>query len=505
MVTENAENLNVFKTIVLSGSNDTLTLGDNNMTVTVTGAGDTIILGNGTDTVVGGSGNTVTLGTGKDTVSFTGGTNTVNATIGTGATLHTTDSLTGGPGTDTLAISGSNGSINLGSLVAFTGFDFITLVGSTDTLTLSSSDVAAVTVTGNGDTVVLGNNADTVSFVGSTNTVVSTNANFSPNDTITGGSGTNTIQLTDIGGVTVTDGQFAHVTGVEVLKLAGTSGSNSVTLGSNLSADVNSTGHVFTVDDSAASTALTLNASNVSSATAIDVVLSSWQSGDSLTGGPSANDTLVLTGSSVTDNLTTGIFTGFEDITLSGNSDTLTLTGGNLSVTVTGTGDTVILGNGTDTVVGGSGNTVTLGSGTDTVSFTGGTNTVQALNVNFTSADTITGGTGTDTIQLTDTGGVTVTDAQFAHVTGVEVLKLAGTSGSNSVTLGSNVIADANSTGGVFTVDDFGSQHGADAQCVGPEQRNSRRCRSEFMAERRQPDRWTERERYVGAHRQRRH
>ena len=121
-----------------------------------------------------------------------------------------------------------------------------------------------------------------------------------------------------------------------------------------MSADANSTGHVFTVDDSAASTALVLNASALNSATVVDVVLSSWLGSDSLTGGPSANDTLVLTGSSATDNLTTGTFTGFEDITLSGNNDTLTLTGDNLSVTVTGTGDTVNLGGGTDTVNGGN-------------------------------------------------------------------------------------------------------------------------------------------------------
>ena len=457
-----------FEDITLSGNNDTLTLTGDNLSVTVTGTGDTVNLGGGTDTVVGGS--TVTLGGGTAKVSFTSGTNTVKATIGTGATLLTSDSLTGGSGVDTLAISGNSGSINLGSLVVFTGFEDVRLSGNSDTLTLGNNGLT-VTITGTGDTVVLGTATDTVvgghgntvtlgggtanvSFTSGTNAVQTVNANFTSADTITGGTGTDTIQLTDTGGVTVTDAQFANVTGVEVLKLAGTSGSNSVTLGSNVIADASSTGGVFTVDDSAASTALTLNASGLNSATAVDVVLSSWQSGDSLTGGPSANDTLVLTGSSVTDNLTTGIFTGFEDITLSGNSDTLTLNGASVAVKVTGTGDTVILGNGTDTVVGGSGNTVTLGSGTDTVSFTGGTNTVQAVNANFTSADTIAGGTGTDTIQLTDTGGVTVTDVQFANVTGVEVLKLAGTSGSNSVTLGANVIADANSTGHVFTVDD---------------------------------------------------
>ena len=102
-------------------------------------------------------------------VSFTSGTNTVNATIGTGATLLTSDNLAGGSGTDTLAISGSNGSINLGSLVAFTGFEDITLSGNNDVLTLGNNALT-VTITGTGDTVVLGSVADTV-IGGSGNTV----------------------------------------------------------------------------------------------------------------------------------------------------------------------------------------------------------------------------------------------------------------------------------------------------------------------------------------------
>src|SRR5436190_933757 len=55
---------------------------------------------------------TVTLTTGTDVVSFVGQTNIVNGTIGTGATLNTTDSLTGGSGTDTLVISGNSGTFN---------------------------------------------------------------------------------------------------------------------------------------------------------------------------------------------------------------------------------------------------------------------------------------------------------------------------------------------------------------------------------------------------------
>ena len=265
-------------------------------------------------------------------------------------------------------------------------------------------------------------NALTVTGTGMTGalTVVLPYANFtSAHTAITGGGGNNTIELTDTGGVTVTDAQFTHVTGVEVLELLGNSNTNSVTLGGTsggkVSADVSGTGRVFTVDDSAATNTLTLDAHLLSSNTTLDVILSSWLSTDSLTGGPGTSDTLLLTDSGATDDLTTGTFTGFEDITLSGSNDTLTLNNNNLSVTVTGTGDTVILGGGTDTVAGGSGNTVTLGGSTDTVSFAGGTNTVNAVgggtvnglggaSATLNNNDIISGGTGADSLSLDVSG-----------------------------------------------------------------------------------------------------
>ena len=84
-----------FENVTVDNTATTLTL-KNAATLAVT-------LGNGTDTVTGGSGAanaTVTLGTGTDTVNLSAGsgTNTVNGIIGTGATLLTTDNLTGGIG-----------------------------------------------------------------------------------------------------------------------------------------------------------------------------------------------------------------------------------------------------------------------------------------------------------------------------------------------------------------------------------------------------------------------
>ena len=201
-----------------------------------------------------------------------------------------------------------------------------------------------------------------------------------------------------------------------------------------------------------------LNASALNSATAVDVVLSSWLGSDSLTGGPSANDTLVLTGSSATDNLTTGTFTGFEDITLSGNSDTLTLNGASVAVKVAGTSEVAILGNGTDTVTGGSGNTVTLGGGTDTVSFASGINTVNAVvggpDPSLLLSDNLTGGSGTDTLAITGNGG-TFNLTSLAAFTGFEDVTLSGDGdllGLSTGTLSVSVTDSAPVTGNTVTL-----------------------------------------------------
>jgi len=277
-----------FANITLSGNTDTLTLTNSNFSTTITGTGDTVTLGSGTDTVTGGSGNTVTLGGGTDTVSFTSGTNTVNGVIGTGATLLTTDGLTGGSGTDTLVISGNSASFNLGSLASFTGFEDVTLSGSSDTLTLTNSNLST-TITGTGDTVILGGGTDTV----------------------TGGSG-NTVTL---GGGTDT--------------VTFTSGTN------------------------------TVNGTIGTGATLLTT--------DKLTGG-SGTDTLVISGSNATFNLgSMAKFTGFEDITLSGSSDTLTLNAGSYTLTVGSGSDVLNFAKGDDPVtIGGSGTSGTI-SGYDTI------------------------------------------------------------------------------------------------------------------------------------------
>ena len=176
------------------------------------------------------------------------------------------------------------------------------------------------------------------------------------------------------------------------------SGNDSITTG-NMSADV------WVVAGSGGTSGnLTVNATGMTGDLTV-ILPAAWASGDSLTGGLGSN-TLVLNGSNAVDNLTTGNFTGFEDITLNGGNDTLTLTNDDLSVTVTGTGDTMVLGGGNDTVLSAAGNnTVTLGNGTDTVNFSGDSNTVNATASTLLAADNLTGA-GSDTLALR--GGGTI-------------------------------------------------------------------------------------------------
>ena len=68
------------------------------------------------------------------------------------------------------------------------------------------------------------------------NTFELTNAHFTSSDTITGGAGADTIQLTDTAAFTLIDTAFTHVTSVETLKIGGT-GTDTLTVGAFASAD----------------------------------------------------------------------------------------------------------------------------------------------------------------------------------------------------------------------------------------------------------------------------
>ena len=178
-------------------------------------AGETVTLNSAQFTVHGVGNDVVTLGTGPNSVSFDGGTNIVNAAIGTGATLGTGDSLVGGTGMDTLNLTGA-GAIDLNKF-ALTGFENLNLAAG-ETVTLNS---AQFTVHGVGnDVVTLGTGPNSVSFDGGTNivnAVIGTGATLGTGDSLVGGTGMDTLNLTGAGAIDLN--KFA-LTGFENLNLA---------------------------------------------------------------------------------------------------------------------------------------------------------------------------------------------------------------------------------------------------------------------------------------------
>lgn len=133
---------------------------------------------------------------------------------------------------------------------------------------------------------------------------------------------------------------------------------------------------------------------------------------------------------------------------LSKNADTFQAGNNNEYVNAGAANDTVTGGTGNDFLVGGAGSDMLAGgAGNDTLLGGVDADSLQGNDGNdvfvYTAVaelvDTVAGGADTDTIRLsTGTNAVSLTNANFANVTQMEVLALAGT-GTQSVTLSGNV------------------------------------------------------------------
>lgn len=311
------------------------------------GPGESLTLKNGQNLVVAaGSGNTVTVGSGLDTVTFSSGTNRINVAA---STLNSTDLSVGGSGSDTFAISGfgtSASHIAAGLSSGLTSFEQLDLSGATYVdFTLGGNNQALIVTEGSDDTVrfsgsgnvltlgsgtetvnftggsttsnsvTLGAGLDSVTFANGTNTVTTTNANLTSSQTIHGGAGTDTIQISGI--ASVVDGDFAKVTGVEALKLGGT-GANSVTVGADASADVG-TGNTLTINDSAGTGSLTVNASAMTA----KVSITGGSGSNTITGGRAADS---FFGHGTDNGTNTFVYNtaALAQNSLAGNADTIT-------------------------------------------------------------------------------------------------------------------------------------------------------------------------------------
>ena len=381
-----------------------------------TGAGNDVITGGaGADLIVTGAGiDTITTGCGADTISSGAGSDTItitgtgsveayagddNDTIVAGSYLSSDDILNLGNGFDIITISGNTGS---SGFYQSTGFEKVSISGVGTTLSLASNDSAAfvlssgsvtmdltssgnqVLVLGNGslgftgslivdiagggtsgnDSILAGGSLATINVKGKV-------ADFATGVIITGGNGTDTLTMTadnDSSGAT-----FTNITKVDT-----------ITVLANVACDA-------VLHLGGYSTALTIDASNMSNSSADLSVDSTGAGALTITSG-AGNDT--ITGGSGADNINGG--SGWD-------------------VLIGGAGaDTIYGGAGNDVISGGLGSDdLWGGSGCDAFYFTG--NGVVSLDLieDFTRSST-----GNDVIHISNGSGFTWFNSSTWHDSG---------------------------------------------------------------------------------------
>ena len=393
VLTINADTLTALNAVTITGTSaatplnvktgaasDIITLGTKNDTLT-SGAGNDIIDANaGVNTIDSGAGNdTITLGTGADNITAGDGNDIITAE----GSLANTDIIDGGAGTDTLTTTAgiSNSSVMGGvsniEIINPIGAINITAdgdMGGATQFTIDSASAQILTLGGTGKTWT----ADTVvkvTDVGATNnkaiinsanvglTVKGNTTDVVDGFTITGGTGTDTLELTADGATTA---DLDDVTKVEKVIIK-----DSLTAGTDAKLTVNES--ITTATESL----LTIDATELDGSTSADEVF-----------------TLIGDGSQISLSVTSG---GGADV----------LDGGTKN-------DTIVGGEGKDTIDGNEGlDSLSGGAGNDTFTLNAKTEYSTAFGT-----DIIDGGAGTDTV--TFTGAQNLTAAQLATISNTE-------------------------------------------------------------------------------------
>ncbi|MCF7988208.1 MAG: tandem-95 repeat protein [Methylovulum sp.] len=421
-----AENLTLTSTgagplsVIGGAGNDTITSGSGSDTILGAAGNDLIDGGNGNNSIDGGDGNdTITSGIAIDTLK---GGNGDDRFVMAG-NLASTDTIDGGTGTNVLQVSSAiasatvmggvsnistlevDGSIavTLAANVAATTFDFSDSGAQVLTLNTGYTSATSVVLTGdNAGNDDLVNNAANVAL-----TVIANADDIDATTTITGGTATDTMQLTANNGTS----DFTLVTKVDVVTVVD-GGDTTVAGGA---------GKDITLALGAYATALTVNASALDAAVvgAVD---------------PTAeNLTLTSTGA------------GALSVIGGAGDDTITAGSGNDTILSSAGNDTISTGNGANSVDGGDGNdTITAGTGLDTLNGGAGDDKfIMGANLN---GDVIDGGAGSNTVQIA--GNIT-TAAALSSLSNIGIVEVVGGFG---VTLAANV------TPTTFNFSDSGDQ-----------------------------------------------
>ena len=419
-----------FATIYLAAGNSTVTVTDKTLSGGNLGLHDAAS-GNNSISAAGdtaaSAARTLTYFAGTGTDSFTGGFE--NDTVQVSAAAVGGDTLTGGKGVNQLVLT-TAGAANLGGASKF-GIIYLAAGGSALTLTDKTLSGGAIALhdasTGNnnvsaagdtsastGKTLIYYTGSGTDTFTGGfENDTVRVTAAAISGDTLTGGSGSNQVQLTtagtfSLGGVskfanvylvggnntvTVTD---KTLSGGSVFLHDGATGNNSVSAAGDTSASI---GKTLTYQTLTGTDTFTGGFENDT----VDV-RAAQVGGDTLTGG-SGNNQVVLTTSG---GFSLGGVSKFANIYFAAGNNTVTLTnttlsGGAVSLHDGASGNNSVSAAGDTSASTGKALTYFAGTGTD--HFTGGfENDTVRVTAAAVGGDTLTGGSGSNTLVLTTAG-----------------------------------------------------------------------------------------------------
>jgi len=377
--------------------------------------------------LTGGAGDeSITLGgffDSSDTVNGGDGSDTLSVAVDvTAATLKNVSNV------ETLTVTGAGNDITLLDNVGPTNFDLTDAGAQVLTLNKTAVGIEPATTFTNATTVSLGLGDTVDNKVDVTLTISAKDTAITAATTITGGSGTDTINLASAG----TTAALTNVKGIEQINITGSKDSGVTLVNNTVAKD-----KTLTIDGSAASGKLTINGGAEADGF-LNIIGGSGK--DTLTGGGSGKDT--LTGGAGADSLSLGKLTATNVVSGGEGTDSLTVTGTDITADsvfsgVTGV-ESLILGGSVDLTLAAdlaattgitsvdstdaSANVITLKTGfTDalTVKFGAGdkidnqANTALTLNAkaaDLTVGTTIIGGTGTDIINLAaDDGTATIT------------------------------------------------------------------------------------------------
>ncbi len=446
------------------------------------GAGnETVTAGKGVDTYTLGAGDDVlninnTYWTKDDTISMGDGNDTVNIESAAAITDEMFTKVSGAETmvlldatkdkTVTLGLFAKNSGLNEIDASALNGASSATAKKAIIDASLMTNDMTITTGTGY-DIVTMGKGDDVISTGEGNDTIKVSGAQFTLDDEIDGGVGTDTLMFTD--SVTLADVSFTNITNIEVIKLSDfdrqTVVLGDIALGKDIltvDASLLGAGNRSTIDFSTATSDEIVSVTGGKGDDTIKMRAVDFTAADTIHAGTGIDTVHITTASSGANAVSDDDFTlvtGLETLKLSDfdaqsivvaakaktaglkTIDATSLSGANaVTVDVTAMGGvTVKTGSGNDIIKAGTTTAV------DTIEAGSGDDTIEIKTAAF-AGDVIDGGNGTDTILITDLA--TIIDAKFSAVSNVEVLKVSDMTGTSTITLGTN--ADA---AGIVSVD----------------------------------------------------